>query len=240
MNYFYDTEFLEGPQSGRGRDMMTIDLISIGIVSEDGREYYAICSDFNFSLAWNSFQIEEQSGDMRNIFPEGKKVYWIRENVLKKVYHDLCAIQKESSHKHYDFAMEKFDFDNMYVLLRQHGISKYVIGTEILAFIPPEKETPVLYAYYSAYDHVVFCWIWGKMIDLPKGMPMYTRDLKQMIDEKASQLIFGEHGDQSLKTLENVLSELKQHPDYPKNENDHNALEDARWNKKLFDFLKSI
>lgn len=33
MRYFYDTEFLE--------DGKTIDLISIGIVAEDGREYYA-------------------------------------------------------------------------------------------------------------------------------------------------------------------------------------------------------
>ena len=33
MKYFYDTEFLE--------DGHTFDLISIGIVAEDGREYYA-------------------------------------------------------------------------------------------------------------------------------------------------------------------------------------------------------
>src|SRR4051812_11038169 len=34
MKYFYDTEFLE--------DGQTIELISIGIVAEDGREYYAV------------------------------------------------------------------------------------------------------------------------------------------------------------------------------------------------------
>lgn len=34
MRYFYDTEFLE--------DGNTIELISIGIVAEDGREYYAV------------------------------------------------------------------------------------------------------------------------------------------------------------------------------------------------------
>ncbi len=37
MKYFYDTEFIE--------DRTTIDLISIGIVAEDGREYYAACRD---------------------------------------------------------------------------------------------------------------------------------------------------------------------------------------------------
>ena len=40
MRYFYDTEFLE--------DGETIDLISIGIVAEDGREYYAV----NLNADW--------------------------------------------------------------------------------------------------------------------------------------------------------------------------------------------
>lgn len=37
MRYFYDTEFVE--------DGRTIDLISIGIVAEDGREYYAVVNN---------------------------------------------------------------------------------------------------------------------------------------------------------------------------------------------------
>lgn len=44
MKYFYDTEFHE--------DGTTIDLISIGIVAEDGREYYAISSEFDTRRAW--------------------------------------------------------------------------------------------------------------------------------------------------------------------------------------------
>ena len=40
-----------------------------------------------------------------------------------------------------------------------------------------------MYGYYSAYDHVVFSWLFGKMIDLPEGFPMYTIDLKQTLDE---------------------------------------------------------
>ena len=38
INYYIDTEFIE--------DGSTIDLISIGIVSGDGREYYAISTEF--------------------------------------------------------------------------------------------------------------------------------------------------------------------------------------------------
>ena len=60
MKYFIDTEFKEKPN--------TIDLISIGIVSEDGNEYYAICRDF---------------------LPKLKQIWkdeWIRTNVLLPIY----------------------------------------------------------------------------------------------------------------------------------------------------------
>lgn len=61
MKYFIDTEFLEGSQNIRlpftnisiGKTKPIIDLISIGIVAEDGREYYAISKDFNLKEAWN-------------------------------------------------------------------------------------------------------------------------------------------------------------------------------------------
>lgn len=52
MRFFYDTEFID--------DGRTIELISIGIVSEGGAEYYAISSEFDPGLA----------GD------------WVRRNVL--------------------------------------------------------------------------------------------------------------------------------------------------------------
>ena len=39
MKYFYDTEFID--------DGRTIELISIGVAAEDGREYYGISSEFN-------------------------------------------------------------------------------------------------------------------------------------------------------------------------------------------------
>jgi hypothetical protein len=62
MNYYLDTEFIEGftsPTFGKRRHF--IDLVSIGIVCEDGREYYAISREF----------------DPKDASP------WVRENVLK-------------------------------------------------------------------------------------------------------------------------------------------------------------
>jgi hypothetical protein len=60
MKYFLDTEFLEGTQKRIFQFLYfwkntpnTIDLISIGIVAEDGN--YAISKDFNLKEAWNRF-----------------------------------------------------------------------------------------------------------------------------------------------------------------------------------------
>jgi hypothetical protein len=42
-------------------------------------------------------------------------------------------------------------------------------------------EEPELWAWYGAYDHVVVCQLFGRMVDLPKGFPMWTNDLKQEV-----------------------------------------------------------
>ncbi|NLU82898.1 polyadenylate-specific 3'-exoribonuclease AS [Rhodococcus sp. HNM0569] len=55
MRYFYDCEFIE--------DGHTIDLVSIGVVAEDGREYYAVSTEFDPARAGT----------------------WVRRNVLPKL-----------------------------------------------------------------------------------------------------------------------------------------------------------
>lgn len=263
MKYFLDTEFLEGPQDKRffgikiGQTKPTIDLISIGMVSENNREYYAVSKDFNLREAWNRFQIETQSGDMRNMFPNGKKVYWLRENVLKPIYQELLSLedfrvfnaQPVFTNKRYkrEFSLKTMDY-----LLKVHGktnkeiaidIQKFVVGDynatdlsgkSFYQAVSTKNNPPEFYAYYADYDWVVFCWLFGKMIDLPKGFPMYCNDLKQILDEK-----------DSLNKRNNSSSanvSLKYYNSYPKKDNlkSHNAIEDARWNKKLFDFLKEL
>jgi hypothetical protein len=43
-------------------------------------------------------------------------------------------------------------------------------------------ESPEFWAYYASYDWVALCQIYGTMMDLPKGWPMYCRDLQQVRD----------------------------------------------------------
>lgn len=42
------------------------------------------------------------------------------------------------------------------------------------------KDTPLeLWADYAAYDHVVLAQVFGRMVDLPDFVPMFTNDLRQ-------------------------------------------------------------
>jgi hypothetical protein len=78
------------------------------------------------------------------------------------------------------------------------------------------------------------------MINLPKHLPRYCRDLKQILDDKAEALmrIAYESGNHTVWTNERC-SRLKSHRDYPKKTNDHIAISDAKWNKELHKFLET-
>jgi len=64
MRYYYDTEFHE--------DGKTIDFISIGILAEDGREYYAVSNEF----------------DTRRVAQNN----WLMENVMTSIDHDSFVV----------------------------------------------------------------------------------------------------------------------------------------------------
>jgi hypothetical protein len=146
--YFYDTEFSEHPQK--------LELISIGVVSETGQEFYEVFNDFD-EHACNP---------------------WVQANVLPKL--PIHPKRKNSA----------------------------TIKARLLEYLKPSKDDPIeLWGYYSAYDHVALCWLFGPMVNLPPGMPMLTLDIEQYR--------------QTLQYPEQSL------PPQPKNQ--HNALADARW-----------
>lgn len=260
MKYFIDTEFLEGKQDKKifglkyGQTKPTIDLISIGIVAEDGREYYAISKDFNLKEAWNRYQLKVNK--MYPMGPKNLKEYWIRENVLKPIFKDLynkSLNDKEYIESNFFTHASGFTYNHMKSLINWYGLTNNEIakgirnfiytetineGGQILlgSFIPNVTPKPEFYAYYADYDWVGFCWLFGRMIDLPIGFPMYCKDLKQVSDNVY---------DERKKSYEagggkNFISKLSKHPDYPQQKNEHNALADARWNLELYKFLDKV
>ena len=238
MKYFLDTEFLEGTQKKLfGKTKPTIDLISIGLFAEDGSEYYAISKDFNLKEAWNRHELKPDidNGGM-------KKVYWIRENIMKPIFREwLYEGHAKAKLPLPELNDNQFTYKNFKKFLKYFGKSNKEIADEIKLFTMQYSENkneiwdkPEFYTYYGAYDWVVFCWLFGKMIDLPKGFPMYSKDLKQILDEKVSVFCAKEIQDTS---FESAVKRIKIHKDYPKQTNEHNALADAKWNHELYKFL---
>ena len=128
--YFYDCEFIE--------DGRTIDLVSIGVVDEFGREFYAISTEF----------------DDRPALP------WVRRNVLDRL--------PSPSHPAWRSRARIRDDLHEFLLEPLHE--------------RPELELE-LWAWYAAYDHVVLAQIWGRMPDLPREIPRFTKELRQLWDD---------------------------------------------------------
>lgn len=75
------------------------------------------------------------------------------------------------------------------------------------------KPKPQFWAYYADYDWVAVCQLFGTMLGLPTYFPKFCLDLKQLAVDKGN-------------------------PDLPKMDaGEHDALQDARWNKRVYDFL---
>ncbi len=176
MKYFIDSEFSErGPKH-------PIELISIAIVAEDGREFYAI------NRAWYGFMAHRRASK------------WVQDHVLSHLPNGSNS--NVSSGGSPRMAREA------------EGImSLDAIRKEILDFIGNDP-SPEFWGYYADYDWVVFCQIFGAMIDLPKGWPMFCMDLKQLCQEKGNRKL----------------------PDMP-NSIEHHALYDARETKYRYEWL---
>lgn len=249
MRYSIDCEFLEGTQTkgflgfNIGQTKPTIDLISIALVAGDGREFYAISKDFNLKEAWNRWQWKDEGngvGIRIGALPKFTKEYWIRENVLKPIFDEFYIDA-------FDCSMPTFNYKSMERLINKIGKTNKQIAEEVKEFcldnvqvykspdgkyvggIDPYKGTPEFYGYFADYDWVAFCWLFGKMIDLPTGFPKYCIDLKQELDRI-----------QKFYVDRYKAGNLKDFTNYPKQTNEHNALADARWNKQLYDFLQEL
>lgn len=150
MKIWFDTEFIE--------DGRTIDLVSIGMVREDGDTLYFECGDYR----------------------PAKASQWVKDNVL--------------------------------VHLTGNYTPRDLIAKAIIEFA---GENPEFWAYYADYDWVALCQLYGTMMHLPEGWPMYCRDVKQLCDDLGN-------------------------PDLPKQTSaEHHALADAKWTKDAYEFLAS-
>src|ERR1035437_9566521 len=138
MIYFIDTEFIEGfykPLFGKQRHF--IDLISIGIVCEDGRKYYAISKEYNYNDADN----------------------WVKENVIMSMYQQTVSGDQRNKHSVENFH-KFYGKENSQI---KQDILNFTNSWRDVHFWRASKDAPKFYGYYSDYDWVVFCSLFGRM-----------------------------------------------------------------------------
>lgn len=158
MKIFFDTEFYENGS--------TIELISIGIIREDGKRYYAETNNSHVLCLRDN---------------------WLIENVKPHLFLPNVDLK-----------------------------SKEEIAIDIIEFV---GKSPEFWGYFADYDWVVLCQLYGRMIDLPTGWPMFCMDLKQLAITKGF-------------VNSNGLPSQNDGPE-------HNALADAIWNKEIYEFLEN-
>lgn len=185
-NYCYDTEFLE--------DGKTINLISIGIVCDDGREFYAVNEDMPVD------RIKADNWLSLNVWKH-LPVVGYKEHTVGYAGNFQTAVKSHGN------------LDRTSTLIKP----KRLIANEVREFIQESAnigDDARLWAYYGAYDHVVLVQLFGKMIHLPKGIPMFTHELKQLMEAMPGDW------------------------EPPTQENEHHALADARWNMRVLQAIK--
>lgn len=209
MKYFLDTEFIEGfhkPLFGKRRHF--IDLISIGIIREDGESFHAISSEFNFDDADP----------------------WVKENVILPLY-----IKYVNGDARNSLTVPNFNkvIGTPLSVIKEQVLSLFGCYRDSLFWRAPPI-APEIFGYYADYDWVLFCSLFGRMIDLPKGFPMHCIDLKQMLDAKITPAEIRAMG------YDAAVKRIKAKKGYPQQVNEHNALADARWDLELYRFLQSF
>lgn len=187
MRIFYDTEFIE--------DGRTIDLISIGIVDEDGREYYAVNAETPFK------RILKNDWLVRNVVASLP----VREHKILETY------LKNSPNSHPRPSLDLLSLDDTDITVKPRNVIRNEVREFILA-----TQRPELWAWYGAYDHVVLAQLFGPMIALPEGIPMWTNDLKQEAMRLGNPRVPEQAG------------------------GEHNALQDARHNRVIAQFLDGL
>lgn len=167
----------------------TIDLLSIGIVDENERTLYLQNAEANFS----------RSSD------------WVWRNVFPHLIHFHMGGLRSCNRQSVDCGLATTTACGSTCPWR----SRSEIRDAIKDFCDESKHgKPEFWGYYADYDWVVFCQLFGAMIYLPKGWPMYCRDLKQLLDSIGN-------------------------PKVQKDGDIHHALHDAMWIRETWASLRA-
>lgn len=173
-------------------DGKTIDLLSYAIVAENGDELYLV----NAEADWHRAQEHP----------------WLLENVLPFLPGGYAVCEHENGPVSAMVGCWQLDKTDPRVKTRAE-IADAV--RQFVASYGEDRDDHELWAWYGAYDHVALAQLFGRMIDLPACVPMWTNDLKTLVGKNRVPDILRTH----------VGGE-------------HDALADARWDRLVYRWAK--
>jgi len=163
-----------------------IEPISIGMVREDGETLYLVNGDAPIAAI-------------------AREHPWLRDNVLNQLPLTLRRLPNGA----WDAEWTE-DHPDAEAIWTRAGCADQV---KRFLQATPDLE---LWAWYAAYDHVVLAQLFGRMVDLPTGIPMWTNDLRQEVHRLGNPAM----------------------PEQPAGL--HNALADARHLRAMDEHLSSV
>lgn len=150
-------------------------------------------------------------------YEDGKQIHLISIGIVaedgREAYFEVST---------FDWALVPGDhwlWDNVYPHLQGESAHfyKHEIASNLRRFITIDgtEFDNELWGYYSAYDHVVLAQLFGRMVDMPDGVPWFTQDIRQL--------------------KEMLLRNEGLRYEFPKQEEqEHHALNDAWWTRTAY------
>jgi hypothetical protein len=149
---YYETKYHRNTDIWNGDTMPN--LISIALVAEDGREYYAVSQEID----------EREDGErQRQLNDDITSNELLMTTVIPQL--PLAAPPELKGYRW------RWSLDWSSALVKPLRL----IGNEVRDFIVAQPD-PELWGWYATYKHVALLRLWQ---ELPEGVPSWTNDLKQ-------------------------------------------------------------
>lgn len=149
-------------------------------------------------------------------YEDGQRIHLISIGIVAE---DGRTLYSENSEFNWDnVPADHWIQDNVRPHLTNEALlTKSMIADRIRAFITKggTEFSNELWGYYAAYDHVVLAQLFGRMVDMPEGIPWFTQDLRQL-----KAMLHNEGWEYEFPAQEGT---------------EHHALADAKWNKIAYD-----
>jgi hypothetical protein len=137
---------------------------------------------------------------------------WLKDNVLFKWFEN--DVFSKTDH---------LVFNKQWVksFIKLYGYSRQTIAYYIQNIA---GTNPEFYGYYADYNWVALCNSFGTMVKLPNNFTRYCKDIKQMLDDFVTQ-------------NHTSIGEVVGYHDYPQNDDEHDCVSNATFNKNLHEWL---